>query len=87
MTIKVNFRGKYRFISDAFPGQVSGRIRLVEEPEEWQRSTSRASSASSASAIPSSVKMVVRNTFLELEEDVNHKPPMRSESQGGQRVQ
>lgn len=47
---------------------------LVEEPEEWQRSTSR---ASSASAIPSSVKMVVRNTFLELEEDVNHKPPMR----------
>lgn len=50
---------------------------LVEEPEEWQRSTSRASSASSASAIPSSVKMVVRNTFLELEEDVNHKPPMR----------
>ena len=61
----------------------------MEEPEEWQRSFSRASSASSASAIPmgpSSVKMVVRNTFLELEEDVNHKPPMRSESQGGQRM-
>lgn len=45
---------------------------LVEKAEEWPRSTSSASSAS----IPSA-KMVVRNTFLELEEDVNDKPPMR----------
>ena len=78
MTIKTNFRGKYHVVSDFFSGQVSGRIRLIEEVEEWQRSNS------SASAIPSPVKTVVRNTFLELEEDVNHEPPMRSESQGNQ---
>eukprot|EP00435_Cladocopium_sp_Y103_P021817 s1500_g5.t1 len=41
---------------------------LAEELEEW-------STGSDSSAFPSSVKTVVRNTFLELEEDV--KPPMR----------
>lgn len=84
MTIEVHFREekiiKNHFIFRClFPGEVSGGIRLVEKAEEWPRSTSSASSAS----IPSA-KMVVRNTFLELEEDVNDKPPMRSKSQGDQ---